>query len=249
MQGVQPIPVKANLPIGVFSDFAYELQELQLEAQSTLFLFTDGLTEARNSQREQFRMKRIMDTLTKATSQAGSLNAQQLVTLMTDTVNGFAGDAEQSDDLTMLAIRYTREKERDTFAEKIVLQNDVHQVPKLNAFVKDIAARNGLEKSAARRLQLAIEEVVVNIMDYAYSPGITGDIVIEAFCNEKRMKFVVSDEGMAFDPTAVKTPDLSQSVEDRPIGGLGIQLTRQMVDSLNYERIDGRNILTLRIKK
>ena len=63
------------------------------------------------------------------------------------------------------------------------------------------------------------------------------------------MKFVVSDEGMAFDPTAVKTPDLSQSVEDRPIGGLGIQLTRQMVDSLNYERIDGRNILTLRIKK
>lgn len=246
---VLSIPVKANLPIGVFSDFAYELQELQLEAQSTLFLFTDGLTEARNSQREQFRMKRIMDTLTKATSQAGSLNAQQLVTLMTDTVNGFAGDAEQSDDLTMLAIRYTREKERDTFAEKIVLQNDVHQVPKLNAFVKDIAARNGLEKSAARRLQLAIEEVVVNIMDYAYSPGIAGDIVIEAFCNEKRMKFVVSDEGMAFDPTAVKTPDLSQCVEDRPIGGLGIQLTRQMVDSLNYERIDGRNILTLRIKK
>ena len=249
VQGVQPIPVKANLPIGVFSDFAYKLQELQLEAQSTLFLFTDGLTEARNSQREQFRMKRIMDTLTKETSQAGSLNAQQLVTLMTDTVNGFAGDAEQSDDLTMLAIRYTREKERDTFSEKIVLQNDVHQVPKLNAFVKDTAARNGLEKSAARRLQLAIEEVVVNIMDYAYSPGIAGDIVIEAFCNEKRMKFVVSDEGMAFDPTAVKTPDLSQSVEDRPIGGLGIQLTRQMVDSLNYERIDGRNILTLRIKK
>jgi len=249
VQGVQPIPVNANLPIGVFSDFAYELQELQLEAQSTLFLFTDGLTEARNSQREQFRMKRIMDTLTKETSQAGSLNAQQLVTLMTDTVNGFAGDAEQSDDLTMLAIRYTREKERDTFAEKIVLQNDVHQVPKLNAFVKDIAARNGLEKSATRRLQLAIEEVVVNIMDYAYSPGITGDIVIEAFCNEKRMKFVVSDEGMAFDPTAVKTPDLSQCVEDRPIGGLGIQLTRQMVDSLNYERIGGRNILTLRIKK
>ena len=246
---MQPIPVKANLPIGVFSDFAYELQELQLEAQSTLFLFTDGLTEARNSQREQFRMKRIMDTLTKETSQAGSLNAQQLVTLMTDTVNRFAGDAEQSDDLTMLAIRYTREKEHDTFSEKIVLQNDVHQVPQLNAFVKDIAARNGLEKSAVRRLQLAIEEVVVNIMDYAYSPGITGDIVIEAFCNEKRMKFVVSDEGMAFDPTAVKTPDLSQCVEDRPIGGLGIQLTRQMVDSLNYERIDGRNILTLRIKK
>ena len=249
VQGVQPIPVKANLPIGVFSDFAYELQELQLEAQSTLFLFTDGLTEARNSQREQFRMKRIMDTLTKETSQAGSLNAQQLVTLMTDTVNGFAGDAEQSDDLTMLAIRYTLEKEHDTFTEKIVLQNDVHQVQQLNAFVKDIAARNGLEKSAARRLQLAIEEVVVNIMDYAYSPGIAGDIVIEAFCNEKRMKFVVSDEGMAFDPTAVKTPDLSQCVEDRPIGGLGIQLTRQMVDSLNYERIDGRNILTLRIKK
>ena len=248
-QGVQPIPVDANLPIGVFGDYAYKLQELQLEAQSSLFLFTDGLTEARNSQREQFRMKRIMDTLTKETSQAGSLNAQQLVTLMTDTVNRFAGDAEQSDDLTMLAIRYTREKERDTFAEKIVLQNDVHQVPQLNAFVKDIAARNGLEKSAARRLQLAIEEVVVNIMEYAYSPGILGDIVIEAFCNEKRMKFVVSDEGMAFDPTAVKTPDLTQSVEDRPIGGLGIQLTRQMVDSLNYERIDGRNILTLRIKK
>ncbi|MBQ4445373.1 MAG: ATP-binding protein, partial [Prevotella sp.] len=68
----------------------------------------------------------------------------------------------------------------------------------------------------------------------------------EAAFNGQRIKFTISDEGAAFDPTIAKNADTSLSAEERPIGGLGILLTRKLVDTINYERINGRNILTLK---
>jgi sigma-B regulation protein RsbU (phosphoserine phosphatase) len=63
-----------------------------------------------------------------------------------------------------------------------------------------------------------------------------------------RLKFTIVDSGSPFDPTAQEEADTSLSVEDRPIGGLGIHLVRQLMDSINYERTEGKNILTLRKK-
>ena len=239
------LPVKANLPIGVFDNVNYEKEECLLKPGSTLFLYTDGLTEARNPQHEQFRKENVMKVLEQCASQP-SISAQQLLTIMSQTVQQFSGDAEQSDDLTMLGVRYLRAKEDNTLCESLTLQNDIGQVPQLNEFVKRLCAEQGLEKRITRQLQLAIEEAVVNIMNYAYPPGITGDISIVAHGNNRRMKFVISDEGAPFDPTEVVAADTSLKAEDRPIGGLGITLIRKLVDSVNYERIDGRNILTLR---
>jgi sigma-B regulation protein RsbU (phosphoserine phosphatase) len=73
-----------------------------------------------------------------------------------------------------------------------------------------------------------------------------GNVNIEAQINEKRLKFVISDHGTPFDPTEKEDADVTLSVEERPIGGLGIYLVRQIMDSVNYERLDGMNVLTLR---
>lgn len=72
------------------------------------------------------------------------------------------------------------------------------------------------------------------------------NVNIEAQINEKRLKFVISDHGTPFDPTEKEDADVTLSVEERPIGGLGIYLVRQIMDSVNYERLDGMNVLTLR---
>jgi sigma-B regulation protein RsbU (phosphoserine phosphatase) len=95
------------------------------------------------------------------------------------------------------------------------------------------------------QLNLAIEEAVVNVMNYAYPKGVKGMVNIDATISSKGLKFVINDNGTPFDPTAKAEVDTTLSAEERNIGGLGIHLIRQIMDSINYEYIDGRNVLTL----
>ena len=71
---------------------------------------------------------------------------------------------------------------------------------------------------------------------------------IEAQANDVRLKFTISDTGVPFDPTVRAEVDTSLPLEERPIGGLGIHLVRSIMDSINYERVEGKNVLTLRKK-
>ena len=96
------------------------------------------------------------------------------------------------------------------------------------------------------QMNLAVEEAVVNVINYAYPKGIQGEIQIQAQANDQCLEFVISDSGTAFDPTTHQEVDTTLSVAERPIGGLGIHLITQIMDSINYERKDNKNILTLR---
>ncbi len=145
----------------------------------------------------------------------------------------------------MLAIHYTPQRYESKLTEVLSLKNDIHEVSKLNAFQKSFYEKLDIEKSLARRLQLAVEETVVNVIDYAYPLGINGDITVKMMWNGNTLKIVVVDTGVMFDPTLVETPDTSLMVEERRVGGLGIHLVRKLMDSVNYEREDGKNILTL----
>ena len=75
-----------------------------------------------------------------------------------------------------------------------------------------------------------------------------GNITINMMSDGHSLRFQIIDEGVAFDPTAIQKTDTSLSAEERQIGGLGILLVRELMDSINYERTDGKNVLTL-IKK
>ena len=96
------------------------------------------------------------------------------------------------------------------------------------------------------QLMLAVEEAVVNVMNYAYPIGTQGDVNITIQGTDKNIKVIISDSGKAFDPTATNKADTTLSAEDRPIGGLGILLVHQLMDSINYERSNGKNVLTLK---
>jgi sigma-B regulation protein RsbU (phosphoserine phosphatase) len=97
-------------------------------------------------------------------------------------------------------------------------------------------------------MNLAMEEAVVNVMSYAYPADTVGDVTIEAVTIADQLQFTITDSGTPFDPTAKEDVDTTLSAEERPIGGLGIHLVRQLMDSITYERIDGKNVLTLRKK-
>ena len=106
--GVTLLPCDCNLPIGVIADFNFEQQEITLEQTTTIFLFTDGLNEAENIDHAQFGDERIMEIATSLTTDH-LLQPTHVIRHMTDAVHTFVGTAEQSDDLTMLAIQYKKE--------------------------------------------------------------------------------------------------------------------------------------------
>lgn len=132
---------------------------------------------------------------------------------------------------------------------KLVLPNDIATIPQLNEFVDTVAEEVGLDMSLTMSLNLALEEAVVNVMDYAYPEGQRGDVDIEVTADQQWLTFVISDTGIAFDPTAKEDVDTTLSAEERPIGGLGIFLVRQLMDVIDYKREGNKNVLTLRKKR
>ncbi len=233
-----------NLPLGIMEGFKFVGQQLVVHSGSIIFLYTDGLTEAENATHAQFGEERLK----KCVAKSDSGTPQALVEDVGAAVRAFVDDAEQSDDLTMLAVKYTKEQHELRFERSLVLQNDIQQVPLLAQFVEEVCEGLGLDASTTMQMNLALEEAVVNVMKYAYPNDTTGDISIEASASDVRLKFIVSDSGEPFDPTTKAEVDTTLTAEQRPIGGLGIHLVRNIMDSINYERIGDRNVLTLRKK-
>ena len=130
-------------------------------------------------------------------------------------------------------------------SKTINLCNDISEVPRLYDFVRDACASAGLDDASTFGVNLAVEEAVVNVMDYAYPLGQKGTITVEATADGQHLTFVISDEGKPFDPTAAEEPDTSLPAQERDIGGLGIFLVRHYMDSVSYMRKDGQNILHL----
>ena len=170
----------------------------------------------------------------------------QFIAQMTEAVHQFVGDAEQSDDLTMMAIQYIRKQSDVLMRKNIVLPCDIQEVPRLNVFVEDVCQTVGFDEMVTMEIKVAIEEAVVNVMKYAYPPEQRGDVTIEAASNDVRLKFTIIDSGKPFDPTIQAEVDTTLPAKERSIGGLGIHIMRQNMDSINYERMDNLNVLTLR---
>ena len=234
---LQVIP---NIPIGVLTDFQFEEQETWLPHGATIFLFTDGLNEAENNNHEQFGDGRIL----AVEQDAYNLSAQEQIDKMTQAVKMHVNGDEQNDDMTMLSIKYVYQHDEQAKSRHLILKNQVEELNKLPEFVDTVCEEAGIDMVLIASLNLALEEAATNVVLYAYGKN-EGEVDIEAVYTEKYLKFILTDTGVAFDPTQKEEVDTTLSVEERQIGGLGIHLVRQIMDSVNYERINGKNVLTL----
>lgn len=128
----------------------------------------------------------------------------------------------------------------------ITLPNDVNETPRLATFIEEICMLADCDVATTMQINLAIEEAVVNVMNYAYPTGAYGEVTIDAVSDNHRLTFTIIDSGKPFDPTQRAEVDTTLSAEERAIGGLGIHLMRRYMDSVDYQRLDGKNILKLR---
>ena len=236
---ITPLKVKPNLALGVLPGTTFSEQEMDLSYDDALFLYTDGLTEAEDDSLELFGEERVIDVLTTRRPSKGHLDAMQ------DAVRKFVGQAPQSDDLTMLFIHYLNDTDADAMERHLILHNDIREIPQLAGFIKTIADEMNLDNGLAMSLNLALEEAVTNVIMYAYPKDSDGLVDIEAIMRKKSLDFIITDSGVPFDPTTVPVADVTLGVEERPIGGLGIFLVRKIMDTVNYSRVDGKNILSM----
>ena len=230
----QPLSVLPNLPVGALAEWTYEGQEVQLQPGDMLFLFTDGLSEAKNAANEQFGRKHVL----QLANDHRSIAARSLIELMEGEVNRHTGDALQSDDITLLAIRWQ--------GNGLTLKPSMDDIGRLEPFITSAASRAGIEGKEAKRLRLAAEETVANIINYGQATAIK----LQATVTDNQLELTIDDDGQPFDPTQDSPTDLTVPPDRRPPGGLGIMLLHQMTDGLDYQRVDGHNILKInKVKK
>ncbi len=120
----------------------------------------------------------------------------------------------------------------------------------LMGFVKDLLTKNGFQEQRAQEIEMAAEEVLVNIIRYAYSEGSPGDVEVRGRAmSEDEFMLEFEDGGVPFDPTSLPPPDVNLPLSRREPGGLGFFLVRKMVNEVRYRREKNRNILTFLIRK
>ena len=227
----RPLDVKVNLPAGALLEWDYEGQHTQLKPGDMLFVYTDGLTEAMNDSGELLGRELVQQVASEHVSDS----AQQLVELMEAEVHRHAGNAEQSDDITLLAIKWQQDLQLSIAAS----MDDIGQ---LMPFIANVAQQAGIDTKEAKRLRLAVEEAVANVINH----GQATTIRLQATTDDNLLVLTIDDDGQPFDPTAGSPTDFSVPADERPSGGLGIMFLHKMTDGLEYQRIDGHNILRIR---
>lgn len=235
--------VDCNLPLGIVPDFEYTNQTITLPKGCAMLLYTDGLTEAENIGKELFGDQRARDTA----EACAKLPAKDIIGKMNESLTSFVGEAEQSDDLTMMCFRLNETSAEQANMRKLLIHNKLEESTKLFPFMDMIATELDMPQTTKSSLNLAVEEALVNVIQYAYPPETTKNISLTAKWTDdkKHIEFTLKDCGKAFNPLQAKLTDTTLSLEKRPIGGLGILLVREIMDTMGYQRLNGENILTM----
>lgn len=129
--------------------------------------------------------------------------------------------------------------------KKLILKNEISEISKLAIFIDEIAEEMCLGPELVFNLNLVLEEAVSNVILYAYPKEEHQEIVLLVRKKDDSIIFVLTDSGKEFDPTLAPDADITLSAEERQIGGLGIFLIRQIMNKVEYQRINGQNVLTL----
>ncbi len=231
-----------NFVLGAFDALEYKSGSVQLNAGDVFFLYTDGVTEAQNYSKEFFGEDRLSVALNSNTE--NSVNS--IISNVANYICDFTQGAEQYDDVTMLSFIYNgQDFDKDNTWETKTFSAKAEEFFNILSWVESICDDVGMDMKIKAKFNVALEEIFINIVNYAY-PGKEGsvDISLRTDSNAIEVRFI--DSGIPYNPLEQEAPDTSLNAQDRQIGGLGIFIVRNTMDSMEYSFENGKNILTIK---
>ena len=249
---------KPGPALGVAPNAVYHNRSRRLATGDLLVLYTDGVTEAMNPAYAMLGDDGLLEYVRRE-SRCGT---RAFVEGLGRVVHAHAAGAPQSDDITALAVRHlaTPAAADETAAAidsapqaglgpppnaTLELRNQLDELPRLAAWVEERGAALAVPQELWMKLNLVLEEWVVNVVSYAYTDAASHTISVRLWRYPDELRLEIEDDGRPFDPTAQAAADTSLPIEHRAIGGLGIHFIRQTVDAFAYRREHGRNVVTL----
>ncbi|MCR5761355.1 MAG: SpoIIE family protein phosphatase [Sphaerochaetaceae bacterium] len=223
--------------LGGFESSKYSTYEINLESGEAIYVYTDGITEANNNEKELFGRNRILESLNSCRSE----KPEDYINTVSQAVAVFADGAPQFDDQTQMCLIY-----RGPETKTLTVEADKSRLDEVIAFINNEIEASGSGEKAERQLDMAVEELFVNICSYAYRNGEKGSVKISCSVKDGMATVVLEDNGEAFNPLSKDDPDISLSAEEREIGGLGIFMVKKTMDDFSYEYADGKNRVTLK---
>lgn len=221
----------SGTPLGLFPGDIFEEATVEMEEGDALFLYTDGVNEAVNAAGEFFGTERLEKVLAKVARS----KAAHIMETVKASLREFTSGAYQNDDITMLVLEAGKNRDLE-------LDYD----PEEFKAIRERLLSSGLPEQMKKELCVAAEECFVNICSYAFSgPAPEGEKILFHFdCDEDHAVLRFSDGGRPFDPRT-DLPDTEEYDIDTAVGGLGRLIAFTIADSVDYEYLDGRNILTI----
>ena len=128
---------------------------------------------------------------------------------------------------------------------QLTIENQPGEVARANAAFSELAAAHAVPASVRRSLNVALDELLHNTIAHGFAGRKGGAVTIVVELGTDRLTVTLADDGQPFNPLVAPSPDTTSSVEERPIGGLGIHLVRQLMDEVRYQRRADRNVVTL----
>lgn len=229
---------RAGFVLAGMEGMQYKEAEMQLYQGDMVYLYTDGVTEATDTENQLYGEERLLEVL-------NSKRDEELTAILrgirTD-IDRFVKGAPQFDDITMLVLK-VRERSRKEIRVPAVTE----RLPEVLAFVDGELEELDCSMKTQMQIDIAVEEIFANIAHYAYGDE-TGEAVIQCMSDSRSHQVIIRflDQGSPYDPLSKTDPDISLSAEEREIGGLGIYMVKQSMDEVNYEYRDGQNILTIK---
>ena len=224
---------KVNFVLAGMDMVKYKEQELQLQPGDEIYLYTDGVTEAHNSNNELFGENRLLESL----NSTKGMSVEDICKKVKEDVDAFVCDAEQFDDITMLCVQLN---EIDSY-NGITVVPSMETVPQVAEFMETEMEKFEISPKISMKMLIAIDEIYSNIVRYS---GAT-EAIVSIKKSDNTLKLQFKDNGKPYNPLDSKEPDITASAEDRSIGGLGIFMVKKMLDRVEYKYVDNYNILTL----
>lgn len=238
---IQYLRTRAGFVLAGMEGVRYRINEMTLNPGDRIFLYTDGVTEATDSEEKLYGEERLLAFM----NQNRTADAPKLLAALKADIDRFVGEAPQFDDITMLMLDYKKGEEGGQVRES-VFKAEESILPRVLGFVEETLESVGCPMKTTTAICVAVEEVFVNIARYAYAGG-DGDVTLSIALSEKdsTVTFRISDRGIPFDPLQKPDPDITLSADEREIGGLGILITKKTMDTVSYAYENGQNILTM----